>query len=240
MEENILEVKNLSVGFDGQDIISGLNFSVRKGETLAVIGPNGAGKTVLLRTLLGILPYSGEIIWQKGVKIGYVPQKLIIEKGFPLSVAEFLRIRGIETEIEEAIKKTGIKDKTILEKRLCDLSGGEFQRIMIARALIGNPDILLFDEPLTGIDLGGEETIYNLLHKLGESRNVTIILISHDLSVVYKHANNVLCLNKKRFCYGNPAEVINKTAELYGEMTTLYGQGHTHATAGQAHEHNDN
>lgn len=230
MSENILQVRNLSVSFGGASVVSGLNFSVEKGETLTIIGPNGAGKSVLFRALLGLLPYDGEVVWNKGVKIGYVPQKLSIEKGLPLSVLEFLKIKGSDDDVRDALNKTGIIDAHIFDRRLADLSGGEFQRVMIAWALIGNPDVLLFDEPLTGIDIGGEETIYNLLYRLGKDEGATILLISHDLSVVYKHSSKVLCLNQKQFCYGGPDEVIHseEVKEIYGDMTTFMGHGHSH------------
>lgn len=229
MKDKILEVKDLSVSFDKNRVLSDINFSVGKSETLAIIGPNGAGKTVLFRALLGLVPYSGTILWKEGIKTGYVPQKISIEKDFPLSVLEFLQFKGNDKEIEEAVVATGINDYRILDKKLGTLSGGQLQRIMIAWAIIGNPDVLLFDEPLTGIDIGGEETIYNLIYKLNKSRNTTLILISHDLGVVYKYADNVLCVNGKQMCLGVPKDVINEETErkLYGELGSFRHHEHS-------------
>ena len=228
MNENILEVKDLSVLLDEQSVLNDLNFSVKKSETLAIIGPNGAGKSVLFRSLLGLIPYKGEIRWKSGIKIGYVPQKLSVEKDFPLTVREFLEFKGDHRQIEDAVRSTGINNPAILNKKIGTLSGGELQRIMIAWAIIGDPEVLLFDEPLTGIDIGGEETIYNLIYELNRSRHTTLLLISHDLGVVYKYADTVLCLNKKQMCLGVPKDVINEDTErkLYGDMGTIHNHSH--------------
>ncbi|HRY62678.1 MAG TPA: metal ABC transporter ATP-binding protein [Candidatus Paceibacterota bacterium] len=230
MNDKILETKDLSVTLEGRQVIQDISLSIERNTILAIIGPNGAGKSVLLRTLLGLVPHSGEVKWQKGVKIGYVPQKVSIEKDFPLSVIEFLKLKKNADGVEDALQNTGLKGHQILHRQISDLSGGELQRVLIAWAIIGNPDILLFDEPLTGIDIGGEETIYHLLGKLKKERGTTIILVSHDISVVYKYADTVLCLNKKQICLGKPNEVINKDTEkkLYSELEGFYKHDHEH------------
>lgn len=226
---NILEVKSLEIRLDSLLILSNLNFEVKQGETLAVIGPNGAGKSVLFRSLLGFIPTTkGTINWQKNIRIGYVPQKLSIEKSLPLNVEEFLNFKKDGRKIKEALELTGLKGHKILTKKMGTLSGGELQRVLIAWAIIDNPDVILFDEPLTGIDIGGEETIYSLLHKLNDAKDTTVILISHDLGIVYKYADSVLCLNKKQICLGKPSEVINdeNTKKLYGEMVSFHDHKH--------------
>lgn len=227
--KNILEVKNLEVRIDGNLILSNLNFEVRHGETLAVIGPNGAGKSVLFRSLLGLVPITkGVINWQKNIRIGYVPQKLAIEKSLPLNVEEFLNFKKDDKKIKEALELTGLRDRRVLTKKIGTLSGGELQRVLIAWAIVDNPDVILFDEPLTGIDIGGEETIYSLLHKLNDAKDTTVVLISHDLGIVYKYADSVLCLNKKQICLGKPSQVINResTKKLYGEMVSFHDHKH--------------
>lgn len=233
--EKILETKDLSVTLEGRSILEDINLSIEKNKVLAIIGPNGAGKSVLLRTLLGLVPHSGKITWQKGIKIGYVPQKVSIEKDFPLSVIEFLELKKDSGNIEDALQNTGLKNHNILHKQISDLSGGELQRVLIAWATIGNPNILLFDEPLTGIDIGGEETIYHLLGNLKENKGTTIILVSHDVAVVYKYADTVLCLNKKQMCLGKPNDVLNEETEkmLYSELEGFYKHDHS------LHIHND-
>jgi len=227
--QNILEVKNLTVNFNNEKVIDNLSFNLKKGENLVVVGPNGAGKTVLLRTLIGMIPFEGEIKWEKDVKIGYVPQKILPEKNIPLSIEEFFNFKKIDSnQIVKALKSVGINDLSVLKKKIGVISSGQLQRILIAWSLIGNPEILLFDEPLSGIDIEGEETIYNLLSQIEKERNLAIILITHDLSVVYKFADSVLCMNKKVICYGSPQEALTpqKLSQLYGGEIKLYKHVH--------------
>lgn len=229
MSESILEVKNLSVSFDGNKVIDGISFDLKEKDNLVILGPNGAGKTVLLKTLLGIFPFQGEIKWRENIKIGYVPQKFLADKNIPLSVEEFFKFKKIDAgQIMAALESVGLKDKTILKKRIGALSSGQLQRILIAWALVDNPNILLFDEPTSGIDIEGEETIYNLLNQIEKERDLTIILITHDLSVVYKFADSVLCLNKKAVCQGPPQEVLKleNLNRLYGGEIKIYKHGH--------------
>lgn len=229
----VLRVKALSVRFDEQAVIKDLSFEVAKGDSLAIVGPNGAGKSVLFRALLGLVPYEGSIQWGDGIKVGYIPQRLTVERGMPLSVLEFLSFKAKSpSEIFEALEAVGLLKSSdgrsghhlshhFLHFRMGTLSGGEFQRVLIAYAIIGHPDVLLFDEPTAGVDVEGEETIYVLLEKLHTDRGMTVILISHDLNIVYRYAHNVLCLNKRQVCYGAPKEVLTTKSlqELYGSAT---------------------
>jgi zinc transport system ATP-binding protein len=224
----ILKVKNLSVMLDNQSIIENLSFDVKKGDVLTILGPNGAGKSVLLKTLLGLLPYKGEIEWAKGIKIGYVPQRLPFIKDIPLNIKDFFRLKtSDEQEIKEILNSVGFMEE-FLRKKIGDLSSGQFQRILIAWGLVGNPQALLFDEPMTGVDISAEETIYNLLAKLKEERDLTILLVTHDLSVVYKFSTNVICLNRQAICYGPPQEVMTPESlrKLYGGEVKYYRHKH--------------
>ena len=218
----ILEVKNLSISFSNYEVVKDLSFNVEKGETMALVGPNGAGKSVLFRALLNLIPYKGTINWQPNLKIGYVPQRLGVDQFFPLGTLEFLKFKQKdENKIYEILTQIGIGEKDqkkILQSRLGTLSGGEFQKILVAWATIDNPDVLLFDEPTAGIDLGGEETIYSLLNRMKKEHGFTILLISHDLHIVYHFADKVLCLNKKMFCYGEPSTALGSDV-----LTQLYG-----------------
>lgn len=239
-EEKILKVENLSVRFDERAILKNLSFEIEKGDSVAIIGPNGAGKTVLFRALLGLVPYEGKILWKNGTKIGYVPQRLSVDRGMPLTVAEFLSFKkASREEFFEALDAAGISDSGghrgghhvqhhVLDNRLGNLSGGELQKILVAYAIIGHPDVLLFDEPTAGVDVEGEETIYALLDRLHRELGMTVILISHDLNVVYRYAHNVLCLNKKQICYGPSKEVLTPKAlqELYGSNIKLHQHEH--------------
>jgi len=224
MSKVILRVKNLNVELDNEKIIEDLSFEVKEGEILTILGPNGAGKTVLLRTLLGLLPYKGEIEWQKEVKIGYVPQRLPFIKDIPMSIEEFFKLKGASREeMREILNSVGFEE-SFLNKKIGELSSGQFQRILVAWAIVGNPQVLLFDEPTAGIDIGGEETIYTLLAKLKEKRNLTILLVTHDLSVVFKFSDYVICLNKCPICQGAPKEVLTPEVlqKLYGQEVKFY------------------
>lgn len=244
MDNTVLRVKNLNVKFDQDHVLKDVDFEVNKGDVLAIVGPNGAGKSVLFRSLLGLLPHSGIIEWKRDIKISYIPQKFTIDRELPLSVEEFLKFKKKNiTEIVDTLESLGIMStkrehhseyhlqEHILKQRLGWLSGGQLQRVLIAWALLDDPDVLLFDEPTSGIDLGGEETVYNMLKKLHAQKKMTILLISHDLNVVYKYANSVLCINKEMVCHGAPALVLDpeSLARLYGgEAGFFKHDSHTH------------
>ena len=229
MPKVILKVKNLNVELDGEEIIKNLTFEVKEGEVLVILGPNGAGKTTLLRTLLGFLPYTGKIHWSKR-DISYLPpQELFQRKDLPpLSIEEFFKFKGVSNEkILKTLKSVGL-DSSLLKRRFGTLSTGQFQRMIIAWALVDDPSVLLFDEPTSGIDVGGQETIYSLLHKFWKERNLTILLVTHDLNVVWEHANNALCLNKKKLCYGKPKKILTpkNLEKIYGTGIKFYKHAH--------------
>ncbi len=233
MPETILKVKNLSVVIDRREkIIENLSFEVKKGEFFIILGPNGAGKTTLFKALLGLIPHQGEIIWsKKNIKLGYLPERLSPSefKKLPISVKDFYKFKGVsEEKISKVLKSVGLGEKRFLEKNPGDLSSGQFQRMLIGWALLGNPEVLFFDEPTTGIDIGGEKTIYSLLEKFWQEKNLTILLITHDLNIVYAQATNVLCLYKKGICSGPPKEVLTpETLEtLYGNKIKFYKHKH--------------
>jgi len=229
MEEKIvLKVENLDVKLEGEEILKDLSFEVKEGEVLVILGPNGAGKTVLLKTLLGILPYKGKIEWQKGIKIGYVPQRLPFIKDIPMAVKEFFDLKNVsKKESEEILKSIGLGED-ILKKKIGELSSGQFQRILVGWALASNPQVLLFDEPMTGIDIGGQESVYNLLEKLKKERDLTILFVTHELSIVYKLADKVLCLSKRMLCHGLPKEILTpeRISELYSGEIKFYQHNH--------------
>ena len=233
--KELLKVSDLGVKFEEREVLRDISFSVNQGDVLVIVGPNGAGKSVLLRALLGLIPFSGNIKWEAGIKINYIPQNFAIDRDFPLTVKEFLEFKSKEIKaIMAALCSVGIIDEHhithhILGQRLGWLSGGQLQRILIAWALLDNPDVILFDEPTSSIDVGGEETIYNLIKKLRDEKELTIIMISHDLNIVYKYATNVLCLNKDMICYGAPADALDPASlkALYGEVTFFTHQ-HNH------------
>jgi zinc transport system ATP-binding protein len=230
----VLEVEGLTVTLGEQRIIEHLSFVVHRGEILTILGPNGAGKTVLLRTLLGVVPHEGRIRWAEGIRIGYVPQRLPYIKDVPISVEEFFtfkrrgrRERSSAATAAARLAAVGLGDE-LRQRRIGDLSSGQFQRVLIAWALAGDPDVLLFDEPTTGIDIGGEETVYKLLARLHDERRLTMLIITHDLSVVYALSTNVLCLNRSRVCHGPPRSVLTpeNLRELYRTDVKFYEHQH--------------
>jgi len=230
-KEIILEVKNLEVSFGEEKVLDGVSFNLKKGENMAIVGPNGAGKTVLLKSLLGIIAYGGEVRWKDGVKISYVPQRILPEKTLPLSVGEFFKIKNITNgQAQAALASVGVTEDNFLKKKIGTISFGQLQRVLVAWALVGDPDVLLFDEPTAGIDIGGEETIFNLLGKMEKERNIAIVVVTHDMSVVYGLADSVLCLNKKLICMGAPSEILNPDSlkQLYGGGVTFYQHDHKH------------
>ncbi len=230
----LLSVSNLNVRFDHHVILKDISFKVGFDDSVAVIGPNGAGKTVLFRAILGLVPYEGKVEWAPNVKIGYVPQKLFVAKDIPLAVVEFLGFKEKDPKkIYSILEEVGFGEKgsqdvhqgnRLLKTKLGVLSGGELQRVAIAFALLGEPQVLLFDEPTSGIDISGEETVYSLITRLQKEKRLTVIFISHELTIVYKHANNVLCLNKEKISIGPPRKVIDKKTleKLYGEEVHLH------------------
>lgn len=203
MRKIILSVKNLNVSFNNHQILDNINFDIERDSTVAVVGPNGAGKTVLFKSILNLIDFQGKVVWAGDAKIGYVPQKLSIAKDLPLTVFEFLKLKEEDQqEINKALVKVGFKAKAehihhdirVLKTTLGSLSGGELQRILMAYALLGNPNILLLDEPTAGVDLQGEETFYELFKKLKKDSDLTIVFISHDKQIVDLYADKIIKL----------------------------------------------
>jgi len=221
MKKEVVSVNNLSVRFNHEFVLKNINFKLHEQEVLIVLGPNGAGKTTLLKALLNLIPYKGTITWSTQ-GISYLPpQELLVRKYLPpLTIAEFFATKHVNSKsIHEIINAVGLSKK-ILSKSFTALSTGQFQRMMIAWALVNQPKVLLFDEPTAGIDIGGEETIYSLLHEFWKERQLSIILVTHDAHVVWEHATNVLCLNKEIICHGRPEQVL--TPDL---LKRVYGTG---------------
>lgn len=230
---DLLTVKNVNVQIAQRLIIENVSFDLAPRERLSILGPNGAGKTMLLRALLNLIPYSGEITWAHGVTIGYVPQKLEADRHLPITFQDLFRAKcktvggaaDLTTEIYESVGLT----KEMMHTPVGHLSGGQFQRGLIGFALIGKPDVLLLDEPTASIDEPGEEHIYELIHRLQDQYGLASIMVSHDLSFVFRYATKVLCLNRRSICVGTPQtalapEVMEK---LYGESFAYYHHEHS-------------
>ncbi len=231
--EHALEVRNLSVTFGRDRVLRDLSFSVESGSTVAIIGPNGAGKTVLFRALIGTVPYDGEVRWAPGTRIGYVPQKLDIERDLPLTGLDFLRAKAEVSgtpagEMEGVLGAVNLPPEAAA-RPIGTLSGGQFQRLLVAFALMGSPSVLLFDEPTAGVDQPGEESIYALFRELQRQRGFTLLLISHEINLVYRYADKALCLSHSAVCFGPPLEVV--TTDLLQEMYSPGVKFHEHGQA---------
>lgn len=177
---------------------------------------------------LGTIPHEGSITWKKGTRIGYVPQRLPYIKNIPLSVADFFALkRNAGPDVEGMLHSVGLAAE-LGKKRIGDLSSGQFQRVLIAWALAGDPHVLLFDEPTTGVDISGEETVYALLARLHQGRNLTMLIVTHDLAVVHRLSSTVLCLNKHPICQGPPISVLTpeNLQRLYGAEVKFYEHKH--------------
>jgi zinc transport system ATP-binding protein len=217
LDDYVLTVSNLSLSISNQTVLANISFRIRKGTTLAIVGPNGAGKTMLFRALLNLVSFSGKIDWEKNVKIGYVPQSLSV-RDIPISVKEFLLIKK-DSDIESTLASVGLGGKDMLNKSLGALSGGELRRVLIAWAILEKPNVLLFDEPTSGVDVGGEEAIYRMLKRLTLENKITLLLISHDLHIVREYSDYVLALNKCLTFFGESKEVMDPAVQkiIYGE-----------------------
>lgn len=234
MTNPLLSVKNLSVTFGSREIIRDLSFEVREGDCLAIIGPNGAGKTVLLQALLHLIACEGKIRWSREARLGYIPQKIAADRQLPLSARDLLAAKAgflnlPSAEIGQVSTELGLTNE-LLSTSIGTLSGGQFQKVLIAFALLGRPNVLLFDEPTASLDELTEEHIYELMQSLQKDKGMTILLVSHDLSVVYRNANMVLCLSKGKPCMGHPKEILTPAMlqELYGSPPHFYSHIHEH------------
>lgn len=229
---NVLEVREVSFGYIKDSfVVKNVSFSVPEKKTTVLIGPNGSGKTTLLKIMIGLLEPTSGTVHLYGKKpssmrksIGYVPQKLYFDKTFPITVAEFLKLsdNNSKEEILKILESVGAED--LIYSRIGELSGGQLQRVLIARSLIGEPKILFLDEPVSGIDIGGEQNFYDLIKSVQKKHDVTVVMVSHEINIISQIADQVVCLNKEMICSGSPntaisAEVIE---QLYGKNVFLY------------------
>lgn len=247
MNDLSVDVVQVSMQFGQEDpLFTDLSFHIEKGNFTMIIGPNGSGKTTLVKLILGLYkPASGHIhVYEKSV--GYVPQYLHKDLFLPMAVSELftLKMQGVgfwfgmkkrEKKIKTLLKRTGVEH--VYDRQIKNLSGGEFQRVMIAYALIDNPGLLILDEPVSGIDIHGEQEFFELLEKIHEENPITIIMISHDLDVVYKYATQVVCLNKNLLCQGVPQEVLTKDAieKTFSTKHGVYHHNPVHKQGGGHH-----
>ncbi len=216
-DDYVLKVSNLSVKLQDQTILDNVSFKLKRGTVLAVVGPNGAGKTVLFRALLNLVPYNGKIEWTKMVKIGYVPQNIDVDD-IPISVKEFLSFKN-HVDVESSLSPVRLNNKNVANKTLGVLSGGQLRRVLIAWALADNPNVLLFDEPTTGVDHDSEEPIFIMLNDLKKRNRITVLLITHDVHIIREYSDYLLALNRCITFFGESKEIMNPSVQkiIYGE-----------------------
>jgi zinc transport system ATP-binding protein len=208
MAEPLLQLDSVCLVRNNRHILENICIRIDPGEILTLIGPNGAGKTSLLKVALGLIPAdSGRIERQAGLRIGYVPQKLVVDRSFPLSVARFMRLTGRypADQLQEVLHAVGAGH--LLEATLADLSGGELQRVLLGRALLRRPQLLVLDEPVQGVDVQGQVDLYALIGRLRESYDCAVLMVSHDLHLVMAATDRVICLNQHICCTGSPEAV---------------------------------
>jgi zinc transport system ATP-binding protein len=218
----------------GNPVLSDVSIAVHKGEVVTVIGPNGAGKSTLLRVLMGVLKAdAGTVVRRPGLTIGYVPQRMEIDKALPLTVARFLGLSCRDaSRIREALAEVGASGTE--EKPVQALSGGEFRRVALARAILRAPELLILDEPLAGVDVAGQAELYDLIGALRRRYGAGVLMVSHDLHLVMAETDNVVCLNHHVCCAGHPEAVSRDPAyaQLFGTAVAVYTHDHDHVHDG--------
>ena len=230
----LLKVENVGVSINNKSLVKGVSFEVKQGEIVTLIGPNGSGKSTTAKIALGIYKNIDGKVKTYTDKIGYVPQKISIDWTLPIRVLDFMSLTEnlTQDQINNALNLTGVEH--LKDKSLSNLSGGEFQRVLIARAISKQPELLVLDEPVQGVDFKGEIALYELIKKITEKMKCGILLISHDLHVVMSATDFVICLNGHVCCSGTPQKVIkdNKYKELFGDrasnILSLYEHKHDH------------
>lgn len=230
---SLVSVKNLSVAYGAHTVLRNVSLSLDAGEIVTIVGPNGSGKTSLFRAIIGATPSANGCINMKpGLKIGYVPQRIHIDRTLPITVGRFMRLtdRVDIATCEGALEAAGVPD--LLKRQMSQLSGGQFQRVLLARALLNRPDVLLLDEATQGLDQPGSAAFYLQIEAVRNETGCAVLMISHDLHVVMSASDRVVCLNGHVCCEGAPAVVASAP-----QYRALFGAGTGGALALYRHDH---
>lgn len=229
----LIRGRGLGKSFDGRPVLEGVDLAVAESEIVTVIGPNGAGKSMLLRILLGLVtPDRGTVTRRPSVRIGYMPQKLIVDPTLPLPVHRFLALGTPESPEALIATLDEVGARHVVDLPIQAVSGGEFQRVLLARALLRDPDLLVLDEPVQGVDVGGQEDLFRLICRIRDSHGCGVLMVSHDLHLVVAETDTVVCLNRHVCCTGRPEVVQGDPAYL-----ALFGATAASAIAVYAHRH---
>jgi zinc transport system ATP-binding protein len=230
---SLIEASGLAVAYGGTVVLDDVDFAVEPGEIVTVVGPNGSGKSTLLKALIGaVRPTRGKVARRAGLRIGYVPQKLAIDPSLPMTVARFMDLprRGEAGAAAAALARVGVAH--LEGRQLAGLSGGQMQRVLLARAVMRQPDILMLDEPTQGLDQPGSADFYRLIEALRRDMGCAVVMVSHELHVVMSASDRVICLNGHICCQGAP-----ETVSSAPEYRALFGSGTHGALAIYRHEH---
>lgn len=216
---NLIDVEHLSVRYGASEVLRDVSLHVAASEIVTIVGPNGSGKTTLLRAIVGAAPSAvGRIVTAPNLVIGYVPQRLHIDPTLPITVERFLQLPkgAVRTNIATALSRAGVPD--LSKRQMSELSGGQLQRVLLARALVARPDLLLLDEPTAGLDQPGSASFYALINEVRHETGCAVLMISHELHVVMAASDRVICLNGHVCCQGTPEHVSSAT-----EYCALFG-----------------
>lgn len=229
----LIETRGMSVRHDAAPVLEHVDFGIDPGEIVTVVGPNGSGKSTLIKALLGVLPpASGTVTRKEGLRIGYVPQKMALDANLPMTVRRFLSlpVRVSDAETQSALERVGVPG--LGQRQIAQLSGGQLQRVLLARAMMCRPDLLILDEATQGLDQPGTAAFYKLIEEIRSSTGAAVLLVSHDLHVVMSASDRVICLNGHVCCEGTP-----KVVRAAPEYQALFGHGTHGALALYQHEH---
>ena len=230
---SLITTKAMNIGYGKAPILTGVNFTISPKEIVTIVGPNGSGKSSFLRALIGaIKPMSGSVERQSGLGIGYVPQRLSVDRTMPITVRRFLSLPRAVSEADAKTVLARVGAPGLEQRQLASLSGGQFQRVLVARAILSKPDILMLDEPAQGLDQPGEAAFYQLIQRLRDELGSAVLLVSHDLHVVMSASDRVICLNGHICCEGAP-NIVSEAPEY----RALFGIGTGGALALYQHDH---
>lgn len=232
-QQTLVEAQGVCVRFAGVTVLEDVDFSIASSDIVTIVGPNGSGKSTMLRVLIGAQPLSkGSVTRKPGLRIGYVPQRLQLEKTMPLKVGRFLQLPGRASSavIHEAAERTGIV--RLLERQMNALSGGQIQRVLLAKALMNQPELLVLDEATQGLDQNGSADFYQQIESVRDELACAVLMVSHELHVVMGASDRVICLNGHICCEGTPAVVSSRP-----EYRALFGTGTKGVLALYQHDH---